>query len=365
MERDLGSRKVQCVGRGSYIISLPKEWVQEAEIDRGSEIIFRVLDDRSVLLIPRKILEGRGAEKSKLKEYWIYVKPEGDSVSLCRKITSLYVVGADIVHLRFKDKGCLQKHRAVINELIKNMLLGAEIIDEGENEITIQVLINHSNLSAGMAIRRMAILALAANREVISALKSKENNFIKNIIDLYNDINRLNLYVIRQLKYYLECNLFKDLGFKSPKEFLGYRIVTNDIKNIASNALYIANNIISLKKLIENKTLFLKEPLDEEVYTQITEFCYSIHQTFEASLKALFKRDYEEADKILSKIEEYSSMERNIAISIFTKKIDPNIAIVLGLMLDASRRMLEYSRNVAEITLNRTVEEIVSLPYHK
>ena len=28
-EKDLGYRRVQCTGRGSYIISLPKEWVEE------------------------------------------------------------------------------------------------------------------------------------------------------------------------------------------------------------------------------------------------------------------------------------------------------------------------------------------------
>jgi len=64
--------------------------------------------------------------------------------------------------------------------------------------------------------------------------------------------------VVRQLKYCLEHNLFKDLGFKSPKEFLGYRIVVNDIRNIASNALNIANNVMALRELMENETLFLK-----------------------------------------------------------------------------------------------------------
>lgn len=358
MERDLGSRKVQCVGRGSFVISLPKEWIQESEISKGSEIIFKVLDDGSALLIPRKAF--KESEKTALKEYWLYVKPEDSFVSLCRKISALYVVGADVIHLRFRDKSYLQRHRAAVNELVKNKLLGSEIIDEGENEIAIRVLINHPNLPVEMAIRRMAVLALAANKEVILALKSEGNDFMKAVSDVYNDVNRLNLYVIRQLKYHLERNLFKDLGFKSPKEFLGYRIVANDIKNIADNALHVANNILSFKKLTENGTIILKEPLDEEVYAQIVDFCSLVHQMFEESLKAMFKRDYEEADKILSKIEKYSDMERNIATAIFTKKLDPNIALTLGLILDALRRIMEYCRNIAEVTLNRTIEDLIS-----
>ncbi|MEM2961182.1 MAG: AbrB/MazE/SpoVT family DNA-binding domain-containing protein, partial [Candidatus Bathyarchaeia archaeon] len=169
MERDLGSRKIQCVGRGSYIISLPKEWVHEMEINKGSEIIFKVLDDGSALLIPRKAFKAREAERPTLRDYWIYVKPGDNSASVCRKITALYVVGADIVHLRFRDRSCLQKHRAAVNDLVKNNLLGSEIIDEGESEITIQILINHPNLQVEMAIRRMTALALEANEEVIMA----------------------------------------------------------------------------------------------------------------------------------------------------------------------------------------------------
>ncbi|MCS7120765.1 MAG: AbrB/MazE/SpoVT family DNA-binding domain-containing protein [Nitrososphaerota archaeon] len=360
MEKDLGSRKVQCVGRGSFVISLPKEWVHEMKISKGSELIFKVLDDGSALLIPRKAFKERESEKPTLKEYWLHVRPEDDPASLHRKITALYVVGADIMHLRFRDKVSLQKHRATVNHLVKNNLLGSEIIDESENEITIRILINHPNLPVEMAIRRMAVLALAANKEVVSALKSEGDNFVKVVSEIYSDVSRLNLYVIRQLKYHLERGLLKDLGFKSPKEFLGYRIVANDIKNIAGNALNLANNILSLKKLIEDKTLVLKETLDEEVYMQITDFCSLMHQTFEETLKVMFKRDYGGADEIFSKIEKYSSIESNIAMTIFAKKLDPNIALTLGLILDAVRRIMEYCQNIAEITLNRTIEDFIS-----
>ena len=41
-EKDLGYRRVQCTGRGSYIISLPKEWVEDIGLKRGSEIAFNL-----------------------------------------------------------------------------------------------------------------------------------------------------------------------------------------------------------------------------------------------------------------------------------------------------------------------------------
>jgi hypothetical protein len=38
--------------------------------------------------------------------------------------------------------------------------------------------------------------------------------------------------------------------------------------------------------------------------------------------------------------------------------MDPNVTAILRLIIDNSKKMMEYSRDVAEIALNRTVEEI-------
>ncbi len=51
-EKDLGYRRVQCTGRGSFIISLPKEWVQDIGLKRGSEIAFNLEPDSSLTLVP-------------------------------------------------------------------------------------------------------------------------------------------------------------------------------------------------------------------------------------------------------------------------------------------------------------------------
>jgi len=361
MEKDLGYRRVQCTGRGSYIISLPKNWVEENEIGKGGELAFKLQDDSSLTLVPRKIMEGKKEEeKPKLKEYWIIVDFKDDPKSVCRKLISLYVISADLIHVRFKDGGITPKLKAAINNLVKNGLLGSEIIDETDNEMTIQTLIDHPDFPLEKAIRRMAILALSANKGAIRALKNADQELIQEVVDTYNDVNRLNLYVVRQLKFSLEQNLFKELGFKTPKEFLGYRIVTNDIRSIAENSMNVVSNIIVLKKMIDEETLFLKETIDEEVYSQISNFNASAHQLFEESLKAMFKRDYEHADKIISRLETLATLENDLISVVSTKKMDPKISSLLRLALDNSRRIIEYSRDVADVTLNRTIEEIAT-----
>jgi phosphate uptake regulator len=366
MEKDLGYRKVQCAGRGSLSISLPKDWAQGIGIKRGSEIAFKVQDDSSLILVPRKIMEGeKETEKPKRKEYFIYVDQKSDPQSIWRRITSLYVVSADLVHVRFKDSQIYGKFKTAVNNLVKNSLLGSEIIDETPKEITVQILINHPDFPVEKAIRRMATLALSANKDAILALRNMDQGLVQSVFDGHADVNRLNLYVVRQLKFGIERNLFKDWGFKTPKEFLGYRIVANDVKSIADNALNIANNIRTLKKLIEDKTLFLKESVDEEVYTQILNFSSLASQLFEETLGAMFKRDFERADEIISRLGSFITLENDLIILMSSKKLDPNILSIHRLLLDNSRRIVEYSRNIAEVTLNRTIEEISSPPTPK
>jgi len=358
MKRDLGYRKIQRTGRGSYIISLPKRWIRELGLGKGEEVAFKVQEDSSLLLLPRKILEGRKESRERsLKEYEISVGSDDDPQSVCRKITSLYVVSANLIRIHFKDEETLSEHKAAINSLIKNMLLGSEIIDETSKEITIQVLIDHPEFPVEKAIRRMAILALSANKDAILALESMDDKRIKSVAETCNDVNRLNLYVIRQLKYGLERDLFRELGFKTKKEFLGYRIVANDIRSIANNAMNLANNIMTLKEMIKDQLLFLNVPVDGEIYSQILKFNSQAHFFFEESLKALFKRDYKRADKLISEIES-AALERDLITLMSTKKMDPNVSSILRLIIDNSRRIIEYSRDIAEVTMNRTVEEI-------
>ncbi len=217
-EKDLGYRRVQCTGRGSYIISLPKEWVQDLELKRGSEIAFNIEPDSTLMLVPRKIQEkeGRG-NAAKPKEYYISIDPKETIQSALRMIKALYAIGADIIRVHIKNPQDAAKYKNEIKNLSRDSFLGSEIIDETSDEITLQILIKHSEFPIEKAVRRMAIVALSANRDAIAALKDRNTALFEGVINAHNDVNRLGLYVVRQLKYGIERNLYRELGFRTPK----------------------------------------------------------------------------------------------------------------------------------------------------
>jgi phosphate uptake regulator len=204
----------------------------------------------------------------------------------------------------------------------------------------------------------MAIVALSANRDAIEALKNRSQTLFQSVTNANNDVNRLGHYIVRQLKFGIERNLFRELGFQTPKEFLLYRIIVNDIKNVGENALNIVNNLATLQKQIDDQLIFIKEPIDEEVYSQLLSFNSVAHQLFEEATRAMFKRAYNDAEKLITKRGSFVTLETDLIRLMSSKKLDPNVAAILRLMLDSSRRILDYSQDIAELTLNRTVEEI-------
>jgi len=303
--------------------------------------------------------EGR-TDANKPKEYYISIDPKEPPQATIRMIRALYAIGADIIRVHFKNTQDVTKYKNEIKNLARDHFLGSEIIDETQDEITLQILIKHSEFPLEKAVRRMAIVALAANRDAIAALKDRNSALFESVISAHNDVNRLGLYIVRQLKHGIERNLYRELGFRTPKEFLLYRIAVNDIESIAQNAMNIINNLGTLQKLIDEQTLFLKDPVDEEIYNQLVYFSTQAHQLYDDSIKALFKRDYKDAEKLISKREALFPLENELIMLMSSKKLDPNIASVLRLIFDSSRRIMDYSRNMAELTLNRTVEELCS-----
>jgi phosphate uptake regulator len=273
-------------------------------------------------------------------------------------IRALYAIGADIIRIRIKNVPNPVKYKNEIKNLARDNFLGSEVIDETPEEITLQILIKYSEFPIEKAVRRMAIVALAANRDAVAALKDRNLSLFDSVFSSRNDVNRLGLYIVRQLKHGIERNLYRELGFRTPKEFLLYRIAVKDIENIGDNALNVVNSIGSLQKLIDNGTLFIKEPIDEEIYSQLLSFMNRAHEIYNDSIKALFKRDYHDAEKLIEKRDGLQSLENELIMLMASKKMDPGIASILRLIFDSLRRIMDYSRDMAELTLNRTVEEM-------
>ncbi|MEM2921629.1 MAG: phosphate uptake regulator PhoU, partial [Candidatus Bathyarchaeia archaeon] len=188
-------RRVQLTGKSTYIVSLPRRWVQDVGLDKGETITLIPQQDKSLLLVPRNV---RRAEKSTAET--IEVTGNDNPNSIVRKVVALYLLGYKNIYLSTKEECIQSAQRNILKEFVRKKLVGTEIVSDSRNGLSLQVLLSYPELSVGDALRRMAIIATSMHRDAINALKNLNFDLADEIIQTDDEVDRFNFYIIRELK---------------------------------------------------------------------------------------------------------------------------------------------------------------------
>lgn len=338
------TRKLQFTGGSTYIVSLPKKWIDQNQLTKGS--VIRVREEEGGLL---SIIPTETATLQKLDEATIKVTPKDPPDSVIRKTVSAYLVGYNLIHIRAESQKQLSaKQRHEVKNFSRNMLVGTEIVTDTPEELTLQVLLSYPELSIQSALRRMSIITVSMHRDAITALKEFDRLQAKEVATTDNEVDRFNLYIVRQLKTAIQNpRIIKEIGLQNARDCLGYRLVTKSVERTADHAASIADNVLQLSKQLETDTI---EKLQEMSSIAIS--------MFETAIEALFRQDYALAESIVEKTREVISLEREAVVS--SQKMDVEDAPHVRLIIESIRRTAEYASDIAEIVLNLTVESILS-----
>jgi phosphate uptake regulator len=338
------TRKLQFTGGSTYIISLPKKWIDQNQLTKGS--VMKVREEEGGLL---SIIPAETAAQEKLDEATIKVTPKDHPDSVIRKTVSAYLVGYSLIHVKAESqKQLTAKQRYEVKNFSRNMLVGTEILTDTPQELTLQVLLSYPELSIQSALRRMSIMTASMHRDAITALKELNHQQAKEISTTDNEVDRFNLYIVRQLKTAIQNpRIIKEIGLQNARDCLGYRLVTKSVERTADHAASIADNVLQLKKQLDTETI---EKLEEMSNIAVS--------MFETAIEALFRQDYALAESIIEKIKDVVSLEKEAVVS--SQKMDVEEAPYLRLIIESIRRTAEYASDIAEIVLNLTVESILS-----
>jgi len=342
MEEKEESRKIQFTGKSSYIISLPKQWIIELGLKQGDHIRMVRKDSSTLELFPPK-LESRN---NKNEEAIIEINSEEKASSIVRKLISLYFLGYKTINVKPKNGRLVPTQRNTVKEAVKRMLMGSEIISDSTNGITIQVLVNLLELSVDGAFKRMLHLAKSMSSDAILATKENNVELAQEVINTDDEVDRFGFYIIRQLKIAIQNkHILKEMGFRNPRNCLGYRLVVKNIERVGDHAAFIAKDVLEYKKSIKKEIIDKIENMNE----------FSLSLLDDASL-ALFKEDYVEAENIIEKADDIIKYERKIRDASKSLKNEEEVYRIRR-MTENIRRVSEYATDIAEIVLNMNIEK--------
>lgn len=331
-------RRLQRTGQSTFIVSLPKNWVEEMKLGKGDLVTILRHGDQSLLLSPRDI---RKATEN--LEVTLQISSSENPNSIIRKLIALYFSGFRII--KIKDNIITPEQRDVIKGFVRRKFVGTEIVTESRSEITLHVLLSYAELPIDTAMRRMSLLATSMHQDVIVALKELNYELANQVSKMDDEIDRFNFYIIRQLNTTLQrINPPGEMGLESLSECLGYRLITKAVERIADHAARIADNV-----------QLINEPINQDIYEKIDEMSIFSTSMFEASISSLFKRDVGLADEVVQRKAVIERQESELIRFIFTHEQSVDTVSSLRLIVESLKRVSDYSSDIAEIVIDMMV----------
>jgi phosphate uptake regulator len=218
--------------------------------------------------------------------------------------------------------------------------------------VTLQVLLSYPELSIQDALRRMYIISTSMHKDAITALKEMNRDLAQEVVSIDDEVDRFSFYIIRQLKSAVQDDaILKELGLNTPRDCLGFRLITKSVERIADHAVSIARNILSIET-----------PIDKEVIERFDHVSTYATALFDDAMLSLYKQEYDLADDVVERKTQLDQYEVELLNLISRNVGDEEAKASLRLVVESIRRTVEYASDIAEIVLNLTITKMESDP---
>ena len=342
-------RKIQFTGKSTYVLSLPKKWVNELNLKAGDPVTIIRESDNSLSIIS----DITKSSADSIDEATAIILKDENVNTLKRKLVSMYLAGYNIMYIKSKIGRFTTSQREAARELVRRNLIGTEIIADSIDQITIQVLITLPELSVNTAVRRMYLLASSMHKDALTSLHELNHELANQVMESDDEVDRFSLYILRNLVIATKNErILNEIGLKNISDCLSYRLAVKSIERIADHASRIAE-----------KCLDITEKIPSDILSDIRKMSdLSLHDLSD-SVEAFLRRNYSMADTIVDRVINIKNLENDII-----SKLDTNnnnsyniIRASVKLILEDLRRTAEHSSDIAEEALNQTIGEVINI----
>ncbi len=342
LESSKQTRRMQLSGGSTYIISLPKNWIEELKIKVGENVTIIKNSNKSLTLVPH--------EKDQQTDKSIAIIPSSQKdsgESIKRKIIAAYLAGYKTIKIKTKGMRIPSEHSRSIRELVRSTMIGTEIVESSSETMIIQILTRLPELSFDTALKRMYLMANNMVVESIESLEEVDVTHADEVVNMDDEVDRFGLYMRRNLVLAVgNESVLQDMGLRKPSDCLGYRAIVSRIERIADHA-----------SLIAKRTKFVEDKIDSKILLKIKKLSEKSLEVFEKSITAVQEHDFEKGEKVAEKVSQVIDEEKQIMSKI--KENEKN-ATIIRFVLEDLRRIAEYSSDIAEVAIDENIQSIIS-----
>ncbi len=331
------TRKVQRTGKSTYIISLPKPWVEKIGINVGDSVGLIPLSDGTILLNP---LIG-DKDRKKIREYMIRVNDD-DTDKLARMVIGSYLAGYDKIKIKHEESFTSSMIRET--RRLRKSIIGLEVISETDESIVMKDFLDSSDFSINKGVKRMYSIIYDMFLKVIASFEQKDVSSLKEIIEKDDEVDKLHWMICKQYNKLLDDVYFAEKMGMEPKEALGFLLTSNYLERIADHIAKIAHNTIDLTDEDEI-------PISKDLLSTADD----VLELFNLSIDGLYERNFQMMDEVLKRSDNLEHQIGEIKHEIVSIVEDPNILISIAYIADSLYRILSYSKDIAEVAIDHII----------
>jgi phosphate uptake regulator len=281
-------------------------WIKNNNLKKGSIVPVHINRDNSISIFP-----SQDDTADKTKELTIpYSSVSMDT--LVNQVYGGYLLGYDMITI----KASLQisfEDADRIKEAIRK-LVGLEIVDEDGFHISAQFLLDADTLDAEKILRRMSAIVAGMYRDMLEAIKLKQNNSIRKVIIGRDDeVDRQYFLLVRLIR---SAMMDQKLAVKlnlSNIDILDYRIAANLLESAGDYIVDLANSIdLSYIKVAD----------------KIVEAGVLVEKMHEKSVGAFVNKNRSESNAIVKMYDNFMEIKNSIKNSADSKSLESAIALL-------------------------------------
>lgn len=336
-------RKLQMAGGSTYLVSLPKRWVQGAGLKAGDTLYLETRSDGSVSV------HCRPGEKAAVRLKVFTEKGEEAREHLLRKLIGAYISGFGLIEVRFApEKGPFM--RRVAREFCR-LVIGPEVIEENRNQILIQDLSDPTELSSEKCLRRMHLIVRAMLEDALLAFRNSSEALARDVAQRDQDVDRLYWMVAKQYHLAHTSPTRASNGHSNghapdgaTPAIQSHRLVAKLLERIGDHAERIAETY---------PVLAGSKALDPKLLKEFEEANASGLAILDRAFSALISSDIDAANEAIDARHAHQKLIDALSHHVATRKGEELLA--LGRIVNSLDRTSGYATDIAEQAINQAV----------
>jgi phosphate uptake regulator len=299
------ARRLQQIG-SSILVSLPSMWIKSNNLKKGSIVPVHINRDNSI-----SIFASEDDTADKVKELTISY-PSASMDMLVNQVYGGYLLGYDMIRI----KASLQISFEDADRIKKAMrkLVGLEIVDEDGFHISAQFLLDADTLDAEKILRRMSAIVAGMYRDMLEAIRLKQNSSIRKVISGRDDeVDRQYFLLVRLIRSAMMDQKLAGKLNLSNIDILDYRIAANLLES-AGDYIVDLVNAIELSRI---------KAVDE-----IVEAGVLVEKMHEKSVAAFVNKNRSESNAVAKMYDEFIEIINSTKRSVDSNNLESTVAVL-------------------------------------